>query len=370
MLTDRRGGGIHPTEVGLPGLVVDEERDDDDHGIGSRDRFRVVGRRNEAARGDKSRQTVTELGFTGKGLTPFIDDIHEGFVDIDPDHRVALAGELNGERKANLAQGDNSNLHENSLLREDLPRQVMGKAYIPARLRPVVATLVKGLESVAERRLDLIVAATPAIAQKFTPERTLLVQNFPWLSDYPTPVDMPAGRLTLCYVGGISHGRGIVEMVQAVRSVGDGVRLVLAGPITPQAQALLDASSDLPIEYVGQMPGEDIPQLLAASSVGLALLHPLPNYLESQATKIFEYMASGRAFIASDFPAWRAMFERFDCGLFVNPLDPDAVADAVRELAGDPEHAAAMGMAGRRAMQDHFTFEHEGRRLVERVLPA
>lgn len=253
---------------------------------------------------------------------------------------------------------------------EDLPRQVMGKAYIPARLRPVVATLVKGLESVAERRLDLIVAATPAIAQKFTPERTLLVQNFPWLSDYPTPVDMPAGRLTLCYVGGISHGRGIVEMVQAVRSVGDGVRLVLAGPITPQAQALLDASSDLPIEYVGQMPGEDIPQLLAASSVGLALLHPLPNYLESQATKIFEYMASGRAFIASDFPAWRAMFERFDCGLFVNPLDPDAVADAVRELAGDPERAAAMGMAGRRAMQDHFTFEHEGRRLVERVLPA
>lgn len=251
---------------------------------------------------------------------------------------------------------------------EDIPKQVMGKPYIPTRLRPAVAAAARATESLAARRLDLIVAATPSIARKYPPERTLLVQNFPWLTEYPHPVPMPTEPFTLCYVGGISHGRGIAEMIRGARD--SGTHLVLAGGITPDAQASVDAASDDIVDYRGQLPGAQIPDLLAACSVGLALLHPLPNYLESQATKIFEYMASGRAFIASDFPAWREMFEPLGCGLFVDPLDPEAVARAIRELADDPERAAAMGQAGRRAMEEHFTFESEARRLTDRILSS
>ena len=115
---------------------------------------------------------------------------------------------------------------------------------------------------------------------------------------------------------------------------------------------------------MGVAAPEEIPRLLAESSVGLALFHPMPNHLESQPTKIFEYMAAGKPFIASDFESWRNLLGRFECGLFVDPMNVSEIQDAMRKLTEDPCLAHEMGMRGRSAMLERFTFETEAGTLV------
>jgi glycosyltransferase involved in cell wall biosynthesis len=95
--------------------------------------------------------------------------------------------------------------------------------------------------------------------------------------------------------------------------------------------------------------------------------------MESQPTKIFEYMAAARPFIASDFPAWRALLGQFRCGVFVDPKSVGAILTAIDKILLDRQDAADMGARGRAALVEHFTFEGESGALISlctALLPA
>ena len=246
---------------------------------------------------------------------------------------------------------------------EDLPKQVYGKAYLPSLARPLAARVGHILERLADLRCDAIVVATPAIRTKYRNGRVTLVQNFPRAEEYPDPAPLREAPAVVCYVGAVAHGRGAVEMVAAVRASVSADRLVIAGPAeSPELAAGL--TLDAGVDYRGVLDPAQIPALLATSRLGLAVLHPLPNYLDAQSTKLFEYMAAGRPFLASDFPTWRALLGRFECGLFVDPRDVPAITQAIDTVLGDIEAASAMGRRGRAAFLDYFCFEPEGEQLV------
>lgn len=246
---------------------------------------------------------------------------------------------------------------------EDLAKQVMGKPYIPANLRPTVRLFASALERAADRYADLIVAATPSIARLFTRSEVVLVQNFPWLRDFPTPTPVPEGTTAAVYVGGIAEARGALDMLEAISLAQTKPRLVLAGPVaTESLRQTLEKNPA--VTYHGLLPASEVPGVVDEGAVGMVLFHPLPNNLEAQPTKIFEYMAAERPFICSDFPFWRDLVGSYDCGLFVDPQDPVAIAEALDTLIADPELAARMGKNGRHAVEQKFVFENEAERLV------
>jgi glycosyltransferase involved in cell wall biosynthesis len=250
---------------------------------------------------------------------------------------------------------------------EDLSKQVLGKPYVKPWLRPVFVRLARTVEAAADRFLDAVVAAEPLIAGNYRRAPVFLVQNFPWLRDFPesSPVDL-ASR-SVIYVGGIAEGRGAREMLEAVEQSETGARLRLAGPIMSPALRGEIERRDAVVEYLGYLPASDIPRLLNASSVGLVVLHPLPKYLEAQPTKLFEYMAAGRPFIASDFPSWRRLLGEINCGVFIDPKDVSALRAAIDYFLTHPEEAAAMGLRGRVAFEERFTFETQVAHLLKLV---
>lgn len=245
---------------------------------------------------------------------------------------------------------------------EDLTKQVAGKSYLPDWARSSIALLATLLETCADRLLSGVVSATPAIARKYRRAHVAVVQNFPWSTGFPTRTQLDQHQQDAIYIGAITNERGLRRMLALAESGRGQGSLVLAGPIgSCQAQDIEAAPG---VRYDGILATREIPRLLAEARVGLALLSPLPNYLESQATKIYEYMAAGRPFIASDFPAWVTQLGPFGCGIFVNPDDDAAVARALALLRADLEMAREMGDRGRAAWEKHFTFEPEAEQLI------
>ena len=249
---------------------------------------------------------------------------------------------------------------------EDLPKQVMGKPYIRKPMRKVVARFAHVLESAADKHLDAIVAATPSIARNFRHAPVVLVQNFPWLRDFPSPDGIPQGPdIKVVYVGGVAHERGGVEMIQGIKASKHHPQLILAGPATEKMRQLMAEEAVCRLTYLGIQPVSAVPSIVAEGIAGLVLFHPLPNNLEAQPTKIFEYMAAGRPFIASNFDTWKNLLGDFNCGLFIDPLNVQALTDALDFLIEHPAAAQEMGRRGRRALETSFTFEDEAVRLIQ-----
>jgi glycosyltransferase involved in cell wall biosynthesis len=144
-------------------------------------------------------------------------------------------------------------------------------------------------------------------------------------------------------------------------------RLVMAGRFAPET-----LESDLRqspgwdrVDYRGYCDRRQLGVLLGESKIGLVAFLPAPNHLESQPTKLFEYMSAGLPVVASDFPHWRDIVASNRCGLLVDPRRPEAIAEAIRWLLEHPAEAEAMGRAGREAVLRHYNWEAEFQKLID-----
>lgn len=253
-------------------------------------------------------------------------------------------------------------------IHEDYPRQMLSKHYLAPALRRPAAALISAIERLAAGYCDGFVAATESIAARFPPGRTAIVRNYPVLPApglVPRPFATPPFRV-VHLAGRLSADRGITTLVQALGRLDDRFQLVLAGRFEPAAYH--DELASLPgwrrVRLIRPVPHQRVGRIYARCSAGAVCLLPLPRYRVSLPVKLFEFMAAGLPVVVSDFPLLRRIVAESGCGICIDPQRPDAVADALRQLAADPERAAAMGAAGMRATRDRYHWQTEASALL------
>jgi len=253
---------------------------------------------------------------------------------------------------------------------EDVPEQTLTKHWIPRLLRRPLAAVFNAFEKLLATALDVVVVATEGIAGKFAHLKPIVVHNYPDLEMLPNPsARHGGGEKVLVYVGGISKIRGAIEMVRALEYLNPtwDVRLDLIGKFEPLElkQKLQALPGYQRVRFWGWMQPEDVYAHLAKADIGLVCLHPEPRFTVAWPVKLFEYMAAGLPVIASNFPLWKEIVEKNQCGITVDPLDPKAIAQAIEYLLTHPEEARQMGENGRRAVKEKYNWEREGENLLK-----
>lgn len=251
---------------------------------------------------------------------------------------------------------------------EHIAASMTNKPYLPRAVRGAARRATTLLVSFVDRTASGIVTATPAIAQDFHHERTAVIQNFPILDQW-TEVEegaRPGGQFV--FIGGITEGRGVFQMLEAIERLGvtHDARLKLAGTVDDELLARMQAHPGWQFtEYVGMLERPELADLLAESTVGLVLFLPEPNHINAQPTKMFEYMAAGVPVLASDYPLWRELVVTAGAGVVTDPLDVDEIVRAAAGLLEDPLGSAAMGRRGRALVEGTQNWRVEAEHLVE-----
>jgi glycosyltransferase involved in cell wall biosynthesis len=206
------------------------------------------------------------------------------------------------------------------------------------------------------------------------PSATVLnYPSLPFFDQLPRPASPQPPVLRIFYIGQISYARCIHVKIAAMALLQDrypNLRMDLYGNSEFDLFDL-DSLQQLPtfdqVRHRLFFHGKTDPKLAFAQAqgaqVGLALLQPIGDFMDSYPTKLFEYMALGMPVITSDFPLYRAIVDTHDCGLCIEPTSVEDLAEALTFLIENPAEAQRMGQNGRRAVEQYFNWESEAQKL-------
>lgn len=144
------------------------------------------------------------------------------------------------------------------------------------------------------------------------------------------------GRLSM-----LGMDKGVGQLIPALAQV-KGAHLAIVGGPEDMVAALRERwiAAGMPKSRflaAGQVVPEDVPLYLSAFDV-CTMPHPWTAQFAyyTSPIKLFEYMASRRALVASDLPSFAEVVTHEESALLVPPGDVDALAAAITRLRDDP----------------------------------
>lgn len=106
------------------------------------------------------------------------------------------------------------------------------------------------------------------------------------------------------------------------------------------------------IIFTGEVPHENIPDFIAAADVAVACFEDNAQSRCKSPLKVVEYLASGKAIVASRLPEVEKMVA--EAGILVAPGRPLLIAEAVVNLLDDDALRARLGTRARRRAEDVY----------------
>jgi len=167
---------------------------------------------------------------------------------------------------------------------------------------------------------------------------------------------VPDGAVLALYLGAHGISQGLESVVEAGAALqGDGVHVAFVGEgaAKDRVMARAETLNATNMSFHPGVPSAKVPDLLAAADICLVPLRDVPLFSSFIPSKIFEYLAAGKAVVGSVRGEPAAILRQAGA-VVVEPEDPAQLANALRALAKDPDRRRQMGAEGRRFVEAKF----------------
>jgi glycosyltransferase involved in cell wall biosynthesis len=173
--------------------------------------------------------------------------------------------------------------------------------------------------------------------------------------------------LHLYYIGIILENRGILQIL-------DTIYLLKKEGIQAEFHCVGELYTDLDrkiknlkyykeienqIHFYGRLPLEEGYMMAKNMDVGLCLIWPMKNSIESYPTKLFEYMRCGLPIITSNFPLYREVIEENNCGVCIDPLNTDKLKKELIAIHMDVKKSELMAKNGKKTVFEKYDWKSQ-----------
>jgi len=233
------------------------------------------------------------------------------------------------------------------------PRLATGCERLILRRASVVSTVS------ANAAEDLLAAGAPPGRLRVIPNG-VNVEHFSGAA--PQPLSTPAGALVICFVGLFYPWHGVRYLADAFALLHQrrpDVRLLLVGDgeEAPVARSRLERQGALAAtHFAGLVSRTEAARYMAAADI-LVSPHANVHRFIGSPIKLFEYMAAGKAIVASRVAQIEQVLRDGETALLVEPENSQALGDALERLCADPKLRLRLGQAARQEARERHSWD-------------
>ena len=230
----------------------------------------------------------------------------------------------------------------------------------------------------AKLREDLIVrGANPARAMvAHDGIRTARFAGVPSQAEARRIIGWPEAAFIVGYAGRLqtmAMDKGVGKLVEALRDV-EGATLALVGGPDDMAEILREQWVKLGMDAgrflnAGQVAPERVPMYLSGFDV-CAMPFPWTEHFAYYASpmKLFEYMASGRAIIASDLPSTAEVVTDGRSALLYPVGDVSALSAGIKRMRDDSSLREQLAAQAYQDVLEHYTWAARAKAILNNVM--
>lgn len=171
-------------------------------------------------------------------------------------------------------------------------------------------------------------------------------------------------KIIICFLGtfGVWHGADLLaETISIViKEIPNALFLFIGEGNTKQKvhKIVTKSNTENFVKFLGLIPHEEIPLYLSICDI---LVNPtLPNNDGSRffgsPTKLFEYMAAGKAIISSDLEQMGSILENNKTAILVEPGNLESLINAILKLSLDANLRVRLGKKAREVVSQKYTW--------------
>ena len=229
---------------------------------------------------------------------------------------------------------------------------------------PVLIQMARWLERFLYARATHILVNSPAYG-KYIEQKGVAKEKISFIP-YGTDIDMFSpevdgseirnryglkGNFVVLYSGALGQANDIYTVIRTAQRLKSqpAIKIILFGDGKERKKLEAEVKSRNlgNIIFAGAHPKKEMPDVLAAADVCLAILQDIPMFRTTYPNKVFDYMAAGKATVLVIDGVIRDVIEASNGGIFVEPGNDEQLAAVLSELASDPNRAISLGQNAR-----------------------
>ncbi len=233
------------------------------------------------------------------------------------------------------------------------------------------------------KKADYIITVVPQLTDRFSrwnkyvteirnyPRKDLFDESRGESGDTASSItDLARGRIVLVYAGDISRHRNLFLFADTVTvlnargypsvgvTLGDGEKSDVEGW---EERCRMSQGQ---MVHLGHIPHQNVPACLREAHIGWSVLPDISPFNISLPNKIFEYLACGLPFVASDMFNIRHLFWKNPAALIFQDEDANGIASLIQSAFPDRNVLNDMKKIARDTFLNRFTWESEESKLL------
>ncbi len=237
---------------------------------------------------------------------------------------------------------------------------------------------VNSWEKKKAKNYDLVIANENIVRDDFKrklgKEKAVSIFNFTDIYKDYHKLPLAEKKYDFIYCGGMTESRGAMKILEATKIAKKTIpkiKVIYVGRYTPDTlklklQRFID-DNDLKnnIKLFPFVKYAEVSDFYNKSKVGLITWLPVKALTIKMPIKIFEYMAFALPIIGSDFGHIKEYIDKDNCGIVINPNNPEDISNAMITLLTDSSKYDLYSNNGRKATLEKYKWDFEFKRLID-----